>query len=210
MAHRVEQRDGDHITHRVALTDGAPALQRRMREMLPTFTLVLDIIHATEYLWSAANALFGETHPERTRAWVREHLLHLLNGNTSTVIQTLQERKQDASLSVSQQKALETTIGYYQRNRPYMRYDRYLERGWPIGTGVVEGTCGHLVKDRMEQAGMRWTKEGAQALLDLRAVRTRSAATGLPIRSFTESANICASRSASPQGGWHSIDYGSP
>jgi len=40
-----------------------------------------------------------------------------------------------------------------------------------MGTGVVEGAGGHLVQDRMEQAGMRWTKAGAQAVLDLRAVR---------------------------------------
>ncbi len=52
-----------------------------------------------------------------------------------------------------------------------MHYDVYLARGWPVGTGVVEGPCGHLVKDRMEQAGMRWTKAGAQAVLDLRALR---------------------------------------
>jgi hypothetical protein len=52
-----------------------------------------------------------------------------------------------------------------------MRYHHYLARGWPIGTGVVEGACGHLVKDRMEQGGMRWSKEGAQAVLDLRGVR---------------------------------------
>ena len=49
--------------------------------------------------------------------------------------------------------------------------DTYLARGWPVGTGVVEGACGHLVKDRMEQAGRRWTKAGAQAILDLRALR---------------------------------------
>jgi hypothetical protein len=52
-----------------------------------------------------------------------------------------------------------------------MRDDADLARGWPIGTGVVEGVCGHLVKDRMEQAGMRWTQAGAQGVLDLRAVR---------------------------------------
>ena len=54
-----------------------------------------------------------------------------------------------------------------------MRYDAYLAAGWPIGTGVIEGACGHLVKDRMEQAGMRWTKVGAQAVLDPRAVRLK-------------------------------------
>jgi hypothetical protein len=52
-----------------------------------------------------------------------------------------------------------------------MHYAAYLAHGWPIGTGVVEGACGHLVKDRREQAGMRWTTGGAQAVLDLRAVR---------------------------------------
>jgi hypothetical protein len=131
---------------------------------------VLDIIHAVEYLWAAANALLGETSPDRT-PWVKEQLLHLLSGRTATVIQTLENRVQDPALSDSQRRALNTTIGYYQRNLPYMRYDLYLAQGWPIATGVVEGACGHLVKDRMEQSAMRWTQSGAQAVLDLRAVR---------------------------------------
>jgi hypothetical protein len=46
-----------------------------------------------------------------------------------------------------------------------MRYDQYLAQGWPIGTGVVEGACRHVVKDRMEQSGMRWTEAGALAVL---------------------------------------------
>ena len=77
-------------------------------------------------------------------------------------------------MPATQRQAVRRTIGYYQRNRPYMRYDEYLARGWPIGTGVIEGACGHLVKERMQQAGMRWTKAGAQAVLDLRAVRLNS------------------------------------
>jgi hypothetical protein len=131
---------------------------------------VLDIIHAVEYLWAAANALLGETHPDRT-PWVQKQLLHILSGRTSTVIQTLENCVRDPTLSDSQRRALNTTIGYYQRNLPYMRYDLYLAQGWPIATGVVEGACGHLVKDRMEQSAMRWTQPGAQAILDLRAVR---------------------------------------
>jgi len=167
---RVAQREGDHIRHRVALTDGDDALQRRVSNKLSTFTLVLDIIHASEYLWDAANALLGETHPDRT-AWVEKHLLCLLSGKTTDVIQTLEREVQNPAISSSQRKAVNTTIGYYQRNSSYMRYDQYLTRGWPIGTGVVEGACGHLVKDRMERSGMRWIKPGAQAVLDLRAVR---------------------------------------
>jgi len=104
-------------------------------------------------------------------AWVREQLLHMLSGKTATVIETLQALTQDPSLSSTQCQMLHTTIGYYQRNLPYMRYDQYLAQGWPIGTGVVEGACDHLIKDRFEQSGMRWTPSGAQPPLDLRAVR---------------------------------------
>lgn len=170
LARRVTQREGAHIQHRVALTDGAESLQNRMIELPSQFTLVLDIIHAIEYLWDAANALLGETHPQRTD-WVRERLLHILSGQTLAVIQGLENAMTDTSLSPTQRETLKTTVGYYRRNSPYMHYDQCLKNGWPIGTGVVEGACGHLVKDRMEQSGMRWTKQGAQSLLDLRAAR---------------------------------------
>jgi len=170
LARRVAHREGEHIQQRAALTDGAEALQTRMLSRFPDFELVLDIIHVTEYLWDAANALWGETHPHRT-AWVKDQLLHILSGQTTTVIQTLEELVQDPSTSPTQREELNTAIGYYRRNLPYMGYDQYLDRGWPISSGVVEGTCGHLVKDRMEESGMRWTESGAQAILDLRAVR---------------------------------------
>ena len=170
LTRRVAQREGSHIQHRVALTDGAEPLQRQVNDRLSTFILILDIIHAIEYLWKAANALLGETHPDRT-AWVREYLLLILSGRTTDVIQALEKRVQDPLLSASQRQAINSTTGYYQRNLPYMHYDQYLAQGWPIGTGVVEGACGHLVKDRMEQSAMRWSQSGAQAVLDLRAVR---------------------------------------
>lgn len=170
LAQRVVQREGKHIQQRVALTDGDEALQNQARDKLSKFNLVLDVIHASEYLWDAANAVLGETHPDRT-AWVGEQLLHILSGKTTAVIQTLESLVQDPSTSPSQRQTLNTTIGYYRRNLSYMYYDQYLAQGWPIGTGVVEGACGHLVKDRMEQSGMRWTQTGAQAILDLRAVR---------------------------------------
>jgi len=170
LAARAERREGPQIRDRVALTDGAEALQEKMRAALPGYTLVLDIIHAVEYLWDAANALLGERHPERT-TWVRGHLLALLRGQTDQVVTALTAAADEPTLSPTQHKAIATTIGYYRRNAPFMRYDQYLARGWPIGTGVIESACGHLVKDRMEQAGMRWTKDGAHAILDLRAVR---------------------------------------
>jgi hypothetical protein len=170
LAPRVAQRDGPHIQHHVALTDGAEALQQQVVTHVPQYTLVLDIIHATEYLWDTANALLGETHPQRS-AWVRASLESLLAGQTDAVTTALEAEARDPTCTVTQRQAVRRTVGYYRRHQPSMHYDEYLAHGWPIGTGVVEGACGHLVNDRMEQAGMRWTKGGAQVVLDLRAVR---------------------------------------
>lgn len=170
LAQRAALREEPSIMDRVALTDGAEALQQQMVRQLAEYVLVLDIIHATEYLWDTATALLGETDPGRT-PWVKCQLEQVLSGQTSVVIARLEQIASEPGRTAAQVQAVQKTAGYYRRNLPYMRYDQYLARGWPIGTGVVEGACGHLVKDRMEQAGMRWTKEGAQAMLDLRAVR---------------------------------------
>jgi hypothetical protein len=170
LAQRVAQRDGAHIQQRVALTDGAEALQQQVVAHFPAYTLILDVMHATEYLWDTANALLGETHPQRT-AWVRAYLEPLLAGQIEAVITALEAEGKDPTCTVTQRQAVRRTVGYYRRNRPYMCYDEYLAQGWPIGTGVVEGACRHLAKDRLEQSGMRWTQDGAQGVLDLRAVR---------------------------------------
>ncbi len=151
---RATQRLGPQIQDRVALTDGAETLQALVQAHFPAHTLVLDIIHATEYLWDVATALLGETHPAR-KAWVRTRLEQVLSGATATVIAELKATAQDPELTATHRKVVLKTAGYYQRNQLYMHYDAYLARGWPIGTGVVEGACGHLVKDRMEGAGMR-------------------------------------------------------
>ena len=167
---RTALRDGPHIVARLALTDGAESLQQQMTSTFPEFTLILDIIHASEYLWDTATALLGETNPART-AWVAAKLDLVLSGQKAAVITHLTQEAAQPMWTEVQRKAIQRTMDYYERNQDYMRYDYYLAQGWPIGTGVVEGACGHLVKDRMEQAGMRWTQADAQALLDLWAVR---------------------------------------
>ena len=65
---------------------------------------------------------------------------------------------------------IESAIEYFENKRDHMRYDEYLAAGYPIGSGVAEGGRRHLVKDRMEQAGMRWTVTGAQAMLHVRGL----------------------------------------
>jgi hypothetical protein len=167
LVRRVEQRRADHIVHYVALTDGNRGLKNRVQQDLPQFTLIVDLIHVTEYLWEAANTLLGETHSMRN-IWMQDALRCLLADELDHLLNHL--TYQLAGLSKPKQTPLTKVITYLRNNREYMHYQDYLTHGYPIGTGVIEGACRHLVKDRFERAGMRWSKAGAQVMLDLRAV----------------------------------------
>lgn len=169
LAGQVHHRQGDHIRHRVALADGCEALQTRLQSTFPDFSLVLDFVHANEYLWQAANALWAENDPQRIR-WVAEQTLQLLTSHTDQVIVDLRCLAQAEPMTLSQRQALLKTADYFQRNLPLMDYQTYLHLGWPIASGVIEGACRHLVKDRFELSGMRWSYAGAEARLHLRAV----------------------------------------
>jgi hypothetical protein len=132
----------------------------------------LDIYHVMEYLWEAGTALFGEKNPKR-KEWVHDQALALLQGRVGYVIGGLRHTlaKRGHTFKAHQKKSINNTITYFNNHRDMMRYDVFLKKGYPIGTGVIEGACGSLVKARMDGSGKRWTKQGAQAVLDLRAVQ---------------------------------------
>jgi len=129
---------------------------------------VLDLLHATSYLWDAAYLFHAEGSGEAS-AFVRDRTLRLLRGEVGYVVGGLRQMATKRGLSAAKKKRLGRICNYFHRNRDRMRYDEYLAGGFPIASGVIEGACRHLVKDRMERAGMRWTIDGAQAMLDLRA-----------------------------------------
>jgi len=165
----VTAREGEHICDRVALCDGYEPLQTRLTKQFPDFSLILDFIHADEYLWDVANSLLGENHPDRL-TWMADHTLKLLSSQTQQVIASFQQMAQQDQYTPAQRTQLTKTADYFQRNLPYMDYATYLKRGWPIASGVIEGACRHFVKDRCELSGMRWTQTGVENLLRLRAV----------------------------------------
>lgn len=169
LAPHVAARDGVHIHHRVALCDGYEPLQNRLTKQFPGFSLILDFIHADEYLWAVANSLLGETHPDRL-TWMADQTLKILSSQTDQVIASFQAMAQADGYTSAQRTQLTKTADYFQRNLPYMDYATYLQRGWPIASGVIEGACRHFVKDRCELSGMRWTQPGVENLLRLRAV----------------------------------------
>jgi hypothetical protein len=164
------ERDPDDRKTVVCVTDGEQALIEEVAQWLPPRTVhILDIMHVLERLWQAAYCF----HPEKSReaeAFVDHRLRMLLEGNVGQVIGGLRRMLTVHGLVGQKRRVLLGTIRYYENHRDSMRYDEYLAAGYPIGSGVVEGACRHLVKDRMERTGMRWTVSGARAILNLRAV----------------------------------------
>ena len=128
---------------------------------------VLDILHAMSYVWKAA-ALFCDDEAER-KSFTRARLLRILRGEVSGVVRGLRQMGTVRKLKGEALKSLNQICGYLEKNACRMRYDEYLRRGYPIASGVIEGACRHLVKDRMERSGMRWTLEGARSMLNVRA-----------------------------------------
>jgi len=154
----------------VYIHDGQEALWEACAAHLPgkNATEVLDLLHVTPRLWQAAH-LFEREKSAAAEAFVRRHLLAVLQGKVGSVIRGLRRRGTRRGLRGAKQKALRQLCGYLEKNKERMDYGRYLEKGYPIASGVIEGACRHLVKDRMERAGMHWREAGAQAMLDLRS-----------------------------------------
>ena len=132
--------------------------------------LILDIIHVIEYLWKAAWAIHEEGDVEAEH-WVSERLLQILRGKSSHVAGGIRRSATLRGLEGKAREAMDTCANYLLKYKEYLRYDEYLAEGFPIASGVIEGACRHLVKDRLEVTGARWSVSGAEALLKLRALR---------------------------------------
>lgn len=168
LAHQVHQRQTQDPKPVIFLGDGEKRLWKLQEKHLPEAVGVLDLWHGMEYLWKAANQFHKEGSPQ-AEDFVTARLGMLLDGKVGYVIGGLKQMMTKHRLKGSKKKVLQEVTTYFHNNRPRMRYDEYIAAGYPIGSGVAEGACRHLVKDRLERTGMRWTPEGAQAILDLRS-----------------------------------------
>jgi hypothetical protein len=169
MAIAAHRRDPTRKKTLVCLMDGEAALWKVQREWVSRAVCILDLFHVLERLWSVAHVFHREGSREAER-FVAHHLRMLLEGKVGYVIGRFKRLRKEHALRSSRRAVVTAAIGYYENNRRHMRYDEYLAAGYPIGSGVAEGACRHVVKDRMEQTGMRWTLGGAQAMLHLRVV----------------------------------------
>lgn len=162
-------RNSGHDRPVICLMDGERALWEMQREHFAGAVGILDLFHVLERLWAVAHCSHKEG-SESARRYVEERLRDLLQGRVGYVIAGLRRRLSGGKLSGPKKKVVRSAVEYLANNRQHMRYDEYLAAGYPIGSGVAEGACRHLVKDRLEQTGMRWTVEGAQAMLHVRAL----------------------------------------
>ncbi len=159
----------------VVLVDGHEhqlrTLNRLRRQHGITLTVILDIMHVVEYLWKASLVFNAEGTPELEK-WVSERLLQILRGRCSHVAAGIRRSATLRGLAAQQREAADGCANYLLKYARYLHYDRYLAAGLPIATGVIEGACRHLVKDRMDLTGARWRLPGAEAVLRLRALRS--------------------------------------
>ena len=167
-------RDPRHKKQWVGLVDGDPKQLKLLEETAVaydvTLIIILDFIHVLEYLWKASRAFYAEASP-KCEQFVSERLLRLLHGQSSQVAKGMRKMATDRGLSKTERKAVDKCAAYLLKYKEYLHYDQYLAQGLPIATGVIEGACRYLVKDRMDITGARWGLSGAEAVLRLRSLR---------------------------------------
>ena len=167
-------RDPQRTRTWVAVVDGNQT-QLHLLEQLAEhhgvqLTIVLDIFHVLGYLWKAGHAVAVEGSKELEQ-WVLQRLGRVLEGRARFVAAGMRRSATRRRLSARQREPLDRCANYLLKYQNYLAYDRYLAAGLPIGSGVIEGACRHLVKDRMGLTGARWRLRSAEAVLRLRALR---------------------------------------
>ena len=172
---QAEARDPDQRRTWVVLVDGArhqlDLIQTEAARRNITVHIIIDIIHVLEYLWDAAHCL----HPAGDRAaeaWVAGHARTVLAGGSEQTAASITTAADAAGLRPGSRKGIDDAVGYLRNKASYLRYDTALNEGFPIATGIIEGACRHLVKDRLDITGARWGLSGAEAVLKLRALRS--------------------------------------
>jgi hypothetical protein len=174
MFDQAEQRDPHHRRRWIVLVDGdrhqLERIKREARKRKVNIDIIIDFVHILEYVWKAAEDLHS-TQPARA-GFVQATARELLEGHAPRVIVDLNAHLRDRTTNGLTSPGLERAIAYLQAKQEHLNYHIALTLGWPIATGVIEGACRSLVKDRLAVTGARWSLTGAEAVLLLRAVIT--------------------------------------
>ncbi len=134
-----------------------------------TVTILIDFIHVLEYQWQAAWSFFETGDPDAVE-WVAAQATKILEVKSAQVAAGIRRRATTYGYSPAERDGADTCAAYLTAKNPYLGYAAALTAGWPIATGIIEGACRHIVKDRMDITGARWGLDGAEAILKLRAI----------------------------------------
>jgi hypothetical protein len=168
-----DRRDPAHQRAWVVLIDGnntqIEAVTAEAGRRGVTVTIVIDFIHVLEYIWKAAWSFFGTGEPA-AEEWVADQARKILHGKSSQVAAGIRRRATTYGYSPAERTGADECARYLDNKKDYLGYAAALEKGWPIATGIIEGACRYLIKDRMDITGARWSLDGAEAILRLRAL----------------------------------------
>src|SRR6266568_915182 len=168
-----ERRDPGHSREWAVLVDGnttqIEAVTAEAAARGVTVTIVIDFIHVLEYLWKAAWSFFGKGEPA-AEEWVAGQARKILHGSARQAAAGIRRRATTCGYSPAERAGADECARYLDNKSGYLDYATALGKGWPVATGVIEGACRHIVKDRMDITGARWGLEGAEAILKLRAL----------------------------------------
>ena len=151
----------------VFIGDGSKWVWNIARYHFPEAVHIVDWYHAEERLWTVGRSVYGEG-TTATKKWVKKRLNHLANGKVDLVISSLSKLSSSNPEVVENEVGIDDNITYFTNNKERMRYNEYREKGYHIGSGIIESACKHVVGQRLKQAGMTWSVEGADAIIQLR------------------------------------------
>jgi len=175
MFQEADRRDPEHQRSWIALVDGNNHQIDRIKKESKTrklkVTILIDVIHVIEYLWSAAWCFHAEGDPAAER-WVNDKARQILNGKAGITAASIRRKATLLKLDPDKRKNADRAADYLLNKRAYLDYPTALAAGWPIATRVIEGACRHLIKDRMDITGARWGLQTAEAVLKLRALNS--------------------------------------
>jgi hypothetical protein len=153
--------------------DGEKCLEQRCRRLFPGAILTLDIRHAQEKLWEVGRWFHREGSPELT-TWVEELEQWLYKGHVRTLLRRLEQEWKGVSRrgpgTKAKRQALKKVIDYLEARVKLMDYGRWRKDDLVIASGVVEGAARYVVGERLDNSGMRWIEERAEAILLLRCI----------------------------------------
>jgi len=189
-----ERRDREHARDWVALVDGnnhqIDRIKAEAKARGAPVTIVVDFIHVLEYVWKAAWSFHREGDPA-AELWVRRHAQQILKGHATKVAGQIRRQATNAGLDPAKRAGADACAVYLTNKRAHLDYPTALGNGWPIATGVIEGACRHLVKDRMDITGARWGLQGAERSSN--SVRSAATATSTNTGPTTSPKNANAS-----------------